>query len=369
MDAPSLQLQGKLDASIQETWQLQNPILTHLTADNSWVLSLPCPKNQKLPQGRSRFNILIDPWLKGPEINYFSWFNTLWHTTEPAVQGTTELNALLKRQEESHVAKDSEPSLPASEPPPSCNNTTSNPYIDLVVICHEFPDHCHRETLVDLDPATPILATTKALSHIKSWKHFSSVHEIPHYAAKNPDWRTVSTGPIPNWLGIGRIVWDNEFLRFHSGIAIFFPPSATTAPGTDALDAAEAIIYTPHGIHAHNPNLTCLATAEPPVNVLALLHGLHHVTLAGVTNNLGAPNGLESRRVCKAKYWISTHDEVHRGKGIVSKFLRRRVWTVDDAVKKVAEDSGGDKPDGVGGKADGDEVCIELRSGESIVLR
>ena len=39
--------------------------------DNSWCLGL----------GGKRF--LIDPWLEGVEVDYFSWFNTQWHRTPP----------------------------------------------------------------------------------------------------------------------------------------------------------------------------------------------------------------------------------------------------------------------------------------------
>ena len=32
-------------------------------------------------------------------------------------------------------------------------------YIDVVVISHEFTDHCHRETLQQVDREVPVLAT------------------------------------------------------------------------------------------------------------------------------------------------------------------------------------------------------------------
>ena len=73
--------------------------------DNSWCLGL----------GGKRF--LIDPWLEGVEVDYFSWFNTQWHRTPPL----------------------SYSELPA---------------FDAVLITQKYPDHCHEPTLRRLQPST-----------------------------------------------------------------------------------------------------------------------------------------------------------------------------------------------------------------------
>jgi L-ascorbate metabolism protein UlaG (beta-lactamase superfamily) len=41
-------------------------------------------------------------------------------------------------------------------------------YIDAVIICHEFADHMHKETLLEISPTVPIFATAKAFSAIRS---------------------------------------------------------------------------------------------------------------------------------------------------------------------------------------------------------
>jgi len=45
--------------------------IQRLNMDNSWHINFA---------GKS---FLIDPWLKGVEIDFFSWFNTQWHRTPP----------------------------------------------------------------------------------------------------------------------------------------------------------------------------------------------------------------------------------------------------------------------------------------------
>jgi hypothetical protein len=61
--------------------------------------------------------------------------------------------------------------------------------------------------------------------------------------------------------------------------------------------------------------------------------------------NLGALNAVRAVRATKAKYWIGTHDEVKKGSGIVSYVLRRKAWTVREALdaekKKYPETSTG----------------------------
>ncbi len=65
---PSAQLQHELDSSIEAALAARRPILFHVNADTTWLLSLPFPVDALCPPGRSRFNILLDPWLQGPQV-------------------------------------------------------------------------------------------------------------------------------------------------------------------------------------------------------------------------------------------------------------------------------------------------------------
>lgn len=93
--------------------------------------------------------------------------------------------------------------------------------------------------------------------------------------------------------------------------------------------------------------------AQPPVSVLALIHGLHDVAIdAGFwwesarplsQLNLGAANGVRVQRALRARYWVGTHDEVKWGAGLVNWFLRRRVVSVEEAVRAERERVGREK--------------------------
>jgi L-ascorbate metabolism protein UlaG (beta-lactamase superfamily) len=78
-------------------------IIQRLNMDNSWHIQF---------SGKS---FLIDPWLKGVEIDFFSWFNKQWHRTPPL-------------------------------------NINDVPAYDVVIITQKYPDHFHPETLIELNP-------------------------------------------------------------------------------------------------------------------------------------------------------------------------------------------------------------------------
>lgn len=106
------------------------------------------------------------------------------------------------------------------------------------------------------------------------------------------------------------------------------------SPSPSATDAAECVIYTPHGIP--HTALGPIEAADPPLHTLAFLHGLHDVSISSAQQlNLGAMNALLAQRILRAKYWIATHDEIKKGGGLVSWFLRRKVWTLEEALEEA----------------------------------
>ena len=89
--SPSEQLNQELKDDLSRALDTGRPILTHLNADTTWLLSLAYPPASAPPPGRSRFNILFDPWLKGPQSDYYAWFSTQSHAIESSVQTIQEL--------------------------------------------------------------------------------------------------------------------------------------------------------------------------------------------------------------------------------------------------------------------------------------
>jgi hypothetical protein len=337
-DSTASKLRTQIRGAFQQARGSRSPVLTHLNADTTWLLSLPYPEHVSPPSNRSHYNILIDPWLDGPQEDVASWFSKQWHLIKSSVRTVADLNDILGDAEAS-----SRQDRPES-------------FIDAVAISHEFTDHCHRATLLELDRAVPVFATTKAAELIRSWNHFDTVVHMASFA-KGTDWRTTSSKPLPSWIGISRLVTGSDALYYHSAVVI------ATQQSDGADGAANALIYTPHGVESST--LSTMVSASPPVKVVALLHGLHDVSLRWTKQlNLGAVNAVKAQRLLHAKYWVGTHDEQKPGSGLITPLLRRKVLTVQDAIAQVkAADKSKNEP----GWEEGLN-CIDLDNGQSLLL-
>lgn len=302
------------------------PLLTHLNADTSWLLQLPYPPSTSAsasPAERTHFNILIDPWLQGPQSDVASWFSTQHHTIPSAIATIADLNAALREVEGQSRTSDT-----------AGNDTAS--FIDLVVISHEFTDHCHRATLEELPPNTCVFAADLAAELIRSWKHFDSVITIPKLDTGVHWSKLTSVGSLPDWIGVGRLISPGNALYYHAAVAIAFnldgKRHGLDETGDDNETLGEAVIYTPHGINSQDLE----AVKSSGVQTLALLHGLHDVRISFFVNhqqlNLGALNGIRAVGASGAKYWIPSHDEVKTGGGLIGPLLRRTQYTLKDAV-------------------------------------
>lgn len=425
------------------------PLLVHLNGDTTWLLQVPVPAtehSQPPPQtttakkeeekkkdkrrARTHFNILIDPWLQGPQSDVASWFSTQWHVVAPSVRTIAELQTTLRQLEEDDEKEENDDDNDddgngAATRPTAQEGTqegTESSYIDAVAISHEFTDHCHEATLRELPRSTPVFATDKAAELIRGWKYFDMVVTTPGYSfssASSPpatttttttqqqekqgqerekqaeDWHEVlSVAPLPAWLGIGRVVTPGNALYYHSAIVIVFDRT-TAAPSTPSplqKREAEAVLYSPHGIQPSDLSALTSSPSRHQIRTLALLHGLHDVRIWMAKQlNLGAHNGLASARACGARYWVATHDEVKSGGGVLAPFLRRLQWSVADAVagigggggaggggktkKNEGKKEGKDEEGGKGSTAvvegdvekDGYEF-VELGSGDGLVL-
>jgi hypothetical protein len=118
----------------------------HLNADTSFLLIFspeahPLPSDFKSANGA--YSVLIDPWLVGDSIVTAPWFAITKRVIPSAIQ---------------HLSQIEEP--------------------DVVVVSQNKPDHCHKETLLQLRPEakTIIAAEPGAARTIKSWNHFDPNH-------------------------------------------------------------------------------------------------------------------------------------------------------------------------------------------------
>ena len=306
---------------------------------------------------------MFDPWLTGGQSDVAYWFSQQWHAVASSVQTMAELNELL-RETEKMAQRSTSTSGKGNHDLFDHDSTRS--YIDAVVISHEFTDHCNKDTLLELDSDTPIFATKSAANLIRSWYHFRLVQETPAFSATNSDWRNTSLNPLPKWLGISRMVNLSDALYYHSAILVTFDLYSIDVKGPpEVLETAEAVIYTPHGIHAKD--LSHLPSATPAVKTLALLHGLHDIKISVKQLNLGAHNGLQAQRMCQAKYWVSTHDEIKKGSGLITPFLYRTVLTLQEAIEEERRAKGSISDESE--LSDVREVAfVELSNGESLLL-
>lgn len=160
------------------------PIIHHLNADTSWLLQLPIPASAT-SSDRRYFNIIIDPWLSGSQADVAPWFSSQTHATPSAYGSIAEVQNLCATVET--IASGSSTTISQQTEAGQRN------YLDAVAISHEFTDHCHRQTLEEIDKSVPVFAWAKAAKLIRGWKYFENVVEIPAFSK---DWRETSFGEL-----------------------------------------------------------------------------------------------------------------------------------------------------------------------------
>lgn len=358
-----------IKAGQQRIEERRRPILTHLNADTSWLLSVPVPFGAEHREGNKYLHLVLDPWFKGTQEDVHGWFSKQWHKEESRYQTLEEVEDLIssiegleiKSEKVSHKDSFDETKVPGPDMIKVDSTGTEastldgstlddgclESLIDGIIISHEFTDHMHEATLRSAQPSIPIFAPKgKAIDLLHSWGHFDTV--IPIELTPSPeeeeDWRKWCPGleeranlEWATWCKVTRLMApEKSMIGYHEGVLMTWPRPGTSPgqytnfpvpnPGVGsrkpdlASGSGEAVIYTPHGL----PASACLPLSKNMnITTLALLHGEHDIRLPGAQLNLGEKNGKEVVRETKAKYWCATHDEVKHGSGLVSWFLSR----------------------------------------------
>ncbi|KAM4057220.1 putative major facilitator superfamily protein [Hirsutella rhossiliensis] len=363
---------GSFHLSDREQWsslllrsaRCQRPLLAHLNGDTSWLLQLPRPAHRHHPS-RTHFNILVDPWLRGPQSDVAGWFSTQWHLIPPSFDTVADLDDALRDVEARTLLQlGSSPSSSNGRDGDAGDGLETEPCsdsrIDAVVVSHEFTDHCHQATLLEVSPHTPVFAPQVAADLIRSWSHFDRVFTAPALQARD-DWSPAglpAVDPLPDWIAIGRLVAPDNSLYYHSAMLVAFR-LGNKDDGDD--DSREAILYAPHGVQSRDLDGIRSSGLRP----LALLHGLHDVRIWMAKQlNLGALDGIEAVAATGARYWVATHDEDKKGAGLIAPFLRRTRYSLKEAVhhqqQRLREDPGHGEPP--------DYRFFELGSGDGLCL-
>ncbi|KAK6335662.1 hypothetical protein TWF696_002429 [Orbilia brochopaga] len=310
--------------------KMRRPMLVHLNADTTWLLLLPRPKPTDGNSKEGFYRILIDPWFVGPQQEIAGWVSTQEHAIESCVKDIGDLLSAIR----------------------TFDGDEGNG-IDAVIVSHEFTDHCHRETLMQVSSAVPVFAAGKnAAEMVRSWKHFTTVVEV-------------STGEEGVEMFEGVRVRRVESAgdappTFHCAVVVSFDIDADA--DSESGSEEECIVYTPHGVFPAALEALTTTTGEYKYGrPLALVHGLHDIRLGvapygglSVRLNLGGGNGAGCMRACRwVKYWVGTHDERKIERGAVSYMMWRRGYTVDEVAEADAEMRG---------------RYVEVGNGEGVVL-
>ena len=153
---PSAQLYQTLRSSVTDALSTRRPLLTHLNADTTWLLSLPYPITSHNPNKRAYYHVLFDPWLRGGQSDVAPFFSQQWHKQPSIVQTIAEVEDAIQGIEEAacgiHTDTISKPIVDADSKPlaATMGNESKHWWIDLVVVSHEFTDHMHKETLLEV---------------------------------------------------------------------------------------------------------------------------------------------------------------------------------------------------------------------------
>jgi hypothetical protein len=180
----------------------------HLNADSSFLLLFSPEPKSPVPGPASAehtLTVLIDPWLTGPSIVTAPWFAKTERKIPSAILHLSEL-----------------PTQP-----------------DVVIVSQGKPDHCHRETLLQLprDGKTVIAAEPGAAKMIKSWNHFdaSKVRALPKYESRGGSGRlmrlaipALSPHGSAGELTIAFVPAKRYITRLHNAIGITFQAPTST---------------------------------------------------------------------------------------------------------------------------------------------
>lgn len=159
MADPSTQLNQEFRADVAAAHASHRPILRRLNADSSWLLQLPRPAAAARRSHRTFYTILVDPWLSGGQSDVAKWFSQQWHAIEPALGSIAEVEELARESEVFAAAQRPKKGKKAKGQAEEWDDDRGDEsFIDAVAVSHEFTDHCHKETLLQLPADVPVFA-------------------------------------------------------------------------------------------------------------------------------------------------------------------------------------------------------------------
>jgi hypothetical protein len=219
--------------------------IRRLNMDSSW---------QFWWQGMS---VVIDPWLIGSEVDIFSWLNEQWHITDP---------------------------VPASEVGVA----------DLMIISQPYSDHCHAETLRQMN-YKKMIAVKPAKKRLEKEMKGIQISQIPEISK---GW--IQCGP----LQVADLVPDKWIDPIYHALAI--------------KCGDEVIFYAPHGFELSEVQMQGMRGLK----VKLLITTFSYFRIPSILGGLVNPGMVAVKKLAAQLHpenIVNTHDEQKRGKGLVMK--------------------------------------------------
>lgn len=231
--------------------------------DSSWLISW------------NGTRLLIDPWLVGSEIDGFAWLNEQWHITEPV-------------------------------------SPAQVPQYDAIVVVNPYSDHCHLDTLRQLDTQKPLLGSKPSCKRISK------------------EWPARATSEIP-------YLHENRFAEFGGlKLAALKPENKWIDPIYHSLlivNGNDAILYASHGFIPSPSQLEQLRA----YNIQLLITTFTWFKLPSIMGglvNLGYDAAVKLADQLGAKHIINTHDEPKTAKGLVNMLSKALYQDLDKVADK-----------------------------------
>lgn len=224
--------------------------IRRLNMDNSWQINW------------DEDSILLDPWLTGTEVDGFSWFNEQWHATAPL--GLQELGSY-----------------------------------QTIIVSQPYSDHCHAETLKQLNNDANILGVKPACKRLGKEMPGRQVYEVGDAVSNT-------------WISLGKVMYSA--LR----------PNRWIDPIYNAIVIAkgnEAVFYAPHGFALTDAQLSSIKH----LNIRLLITTFTDYKLPAILGGIINPGINAVSTLCEQinpGYVVNTHDEKKHAKGIVSKLAK-----------------------------------------------
>lgn len=329
--------------------------MTFLNGDNSWLISFPRPPQERESSRKAFYHVVFEPWLVGPAIQLHSWFSWMALTVPPAISSSEAIEGVVKQIEDAAMA------FFAGKGKVMASNAAeedSRGRIDAILLTLDLPDHAHEPTLRTFNRNIPVIAAPRAATAVKAWNYFETIHVIPDFDAATKSWRVEERGFLPPWLNFAHLAGP-LFLNF--SIAMIWTHSTE-----DESEIHEVIFDSPHGTPLDQGPLQGFLDAEPPIEKLAMLHGLKEGHVMGYKTTSGVAGGLDLyRRLGGVKYWVPTHHSTLAYAGAFMRLMRvidtpRSLdWGLGDEEKRH-----GKAVQEIGGKPN----VVPIENGASFVL-